>query len=137
MEFEDGSTIENDGRAFAGETAVDVYRIQVLIGMLEMEIKFPGMKMSGNMTALKGAQNVSGLTFGRGVSGRKKALEWAQNRMQELLATKKQDYCKWVCNDCGLEDNYQTEEELTICSTTAIQHAEEFTHDVSVFTREV
>lgn len=135
MEFEDGSTIENDSRTFAGKTAVDVYRIQTLITMLEMEIKFPNMKMSRQMTALQGAHNVSGLTFGRGVAGRKKALKWAQNQMQELLATKKQDYCKWVCNDCGLEDSYQTEAELTICSTTAIQHVEEFNHDVSVFTR--
>ena len=84
IKFQDGSSIENNGSTFAGETAVDAYRIATLISMLQLEINHPGMKMSRHMTALKGAENVSGLTFGRGVSGRKKALAWAEARMNEI-----------------------------------------------------
>jgi len=83
IKFQDGSTIENEGRSFVGETAVDAYRISMLISMLQMEIKHPGMQMS-RISALKGAENVSGLKFGRGVSGRTKALAWAEARMAEI-----------------------------------------------------
>jgi hypothetical protein len=84
IKFQDGSTIENNGRTFAGKTAVDTYRYATLISMLKMEIAMPGVTMSAKMSALKGAENVSGLKFGRGVSGRKKALAWAEAQMEAI-----------------------------------------------------
>lgn len=84
IKFQDGSTIENNGRTFAGKTAVDVYRYATLISMLKMEIAMPGITMSSGMSALKGAENVSGMKFGRGVSGRKKALAWAEAQMVSI-----------------------------------------------------
>jgi hypothetical protein len=44
----------------------------------------PGMKMSRGMSALQGAENVSGMKFGRGVPARKKALAWAEAQMAEI-----------------------------------------------------
>jgi hypothetical protein len=88
--FPDGSQVEQDEtgiRVVSGEMAMDAYRLKMVISMLEMEIKFPGMKMSRHLTALKGAENISGLTFGRGVSGRKKALAWAVETYNALLAS--------------------------------------------------
>jgi hypothetical protein len=84
IKFQDGSTIEDNGHAFVGKTAVDSYRYATLISMLKMEIAMPGMKMSRGMSALQGAENVSGMKFGRGVPARKKALAWAEAQMAEI-----------------------------------------------------
>ena len=84
IKFQDGSTIENDGHSFVGKTAIDAYRYATLISMLKMEIAMPGMTMSAGMSALKGAENVSGLKFGRGVPARKKALAWAEAQMADI-----------------------------------------------------
>ena len=83
IKFQDGSSIENNGRTFVGKTAVDTYRLSMLISMLQMEINNPGLQMS-RISALKGAENISGLKFGRGVSGRKKALAWAEDQMAQI-----------------------------------------------------
>ena len=82
-EFKDGSKIE-DG-AFVGETAIDVFALIQAKHWLAFEIK-TGMKMSRYLTALQGAENISGLTFGRGVKGRQKALEWVEAELARIHA---------------------------------------------------
>lgn len=46
--------------SFVGETAVDVFRLTVLISSLRLELK-TGMKMSRGMSALKAAKRITGL----------------------------------------------------------------------------
>lgn len=81
--FKDGSTIE-DG-SFVGETAIDVFRLIHAKTFLEMEIRTEGrMKMSRAGSALNLAENISGLSFGRGVKGRQKALEWVEAELARV-----------------------------------------------------
>lgn len=81
--FKDGSTIE-DG-TFAGETAIDVFRLIHAKSFLKLEIDTNlRMKMSRAGTALDLAENISGLTFGRGIKGRQKALEWVEAELARV-----------------------------------------------------
>lgn len=86
--FKDGSTISDN--TFAGETAIDVYRLITLRSMLNLEMK-TGMKMSRHITALAGAENMAGQKFGRGVSGRTKALAWVEQELARIEVEERLD----------------------------------------------
>jgi hypothetical protein len=79
--FKDGSSISDN--TFAGETAVDVYRLITLKSMLNLEMK-TSMRMSRHITALAAAENMAGQKFGRGVSGRAKALAWVMAELARI-----------------------------------------------------
>jgi hypothetical protein len=80
--YTDGSTIE-DGM-FTGKTAISIYALHTAKSFLNLEIRNPGMKMSRHGSALNLAENLSGLKFGRGVSGRVKAMEWVKNEIARI-----------------------------------------------------
>lgn len=81
--FKDGSTIQ-DG-VFAGDTAIDVFRLITAKAFLGMEIRSEGrLKMSRLGSALNLAENMSGLKFGRGEKGRQKALEWVESELARI-----------------------------------------------------
>jgi hypothetical protein len=85
--FPDGSTIENGEeqiQSIGGEQAMDAYRFRSLIVMLNMEINTK-MKMSRHVTALQAAERMADQKFGRGESGRLKALQWAREQFAALM----------------------------------------------------
>lgn len=86
--FKDGSTIEDS--TFAGKTAVDVYRLITLQSFLGLEMR-TGMKMSRHITALAAAENMAGQKFGRGVSGRTKALAWVEQELARIQVEERLD----------------------------------------------
>ncbi len=79
--FQDGSTISDN--TFAGKTAVDVYRLITLKSMLKLEMN-TSMRMSRHITALAAAENIAGQKFGRGVSGRAKAMAWVEAELARI-----------------------------------------------------
>lgn len=86
--FKDGSTISDN--TFAGETAVDVYRLITLKSMLKLEME-TGMKMSRHITALQAAEGMAGQKFGRGVSGRTKAFAWVEQELARIEVEERVD----------------------------------------------
>jgi hypothetical protein len=87
-EFKDGSKIEfaenGEAEAFVGKTAVSVYALATAKAFLGLEIRHPGMKMSRHGSALNLAENLSGMSFGRGVKGRQKALDWVEAELARI-----------------------------------------------------
>lgn len=79
--YKDGSQITEG--SFAGKTAVDVFALIQCKAFLKLEMN-TGMKMSRHLTALQGAENLSGLKFGRGNSGRAKALAWVEAELERI-----------------------------------------------------
>ena len=64
---------------------MDVFRLIHAKSFLKLEIDTNlRMKMSRAGTALQLAENISGLTFGRGIKGRQKALEWVENELARI-----------------------------------------------------
>jgi hypothetical protein len=88
LEFEDGKLeVHESGMITAdGASAVNIYRLSTLRVMLEMEIR-SGMRMSGKVTALASAEYTAGVKFGRGNSGRTKALAWVEAEIERVRAT--------------------------------------------------
>ena len=86
--FKDGSSISEN--TFAGETAIDVYRLITLRSMLNLEMR-SGMRMSRHITALAAAENMAGKKFGRGVSGRTKALAWVEQELARIEVEERVD----------------------------------------------
>ena len=89
MKFSDGSeiTTNQDGgvSTVSGDMAMELYRLQMLVSSMVLEIN-TGMKISGKVNTLKVAEAWSGEHFGRGVAGKRKAIEWAEVRIAEILA---------------------------------------------------
>jgi hypothetical protein len=87
--FTDGSSMEftEDGEfsGASGKTAISVYALITAVSFLKLEMK-TGMRMSRHMTALQGAENISGMKFGRGNSGRAKALAWCEAELARIKA---------------------------------------------------
>jgi hypothetical protein len=79
--FKDGSQITEN--AFTGKTAVDVFALIQCKAFLKLEMN-TSMRMSRHLTALQGAENLSGLKFGRGVKGRQKALDWVEAELARI-----------------------------------------------------
>lgn len=88
LEFEDGKLEVHEGGMITadGPSAVNLYRLSTLRVMLEMEIR-TGMRMSRGVTALASAEFIAGVKFGRGKSGRAKALEWVNAEIERVRAT--------------------------------------------------
>jgi hypothetical protein len=88
LEFEDGKLeVHEDGMITAdGASAVNIYRLSTLRVMLEMEIR-SGLRMSRGVTALASAEFIAGTKFGRGNSGRTKALAWVEAEIERVRST--------------------------------------------------
>jgi hypothetical protein len=86
--FKDGSTIGDN--TFSGETAMDVYRLITLKSMLDLEMK-TSMRMSRHITALQAAERMADQKFGRGVSGRGKALAWVEQELARIEVEERVD----------------------------------------------
>ena len=132
--FKDGSTIGNG--MFAGETAMSILQMTVLITALEFEIK-TGMTM-GRVSALKSAEYLSGVGskgFGIGKKGRGKALEWAKAERNRLENTEvpPTPFC-WICDDCQIIDWVDTRQQAV---TGAQNHADDFNHEVEMYEQPV
>jgi hypothetical protein len=88
MKFPDGSEITTqDGATIStvsGDMAMEAYRLHMLVSSLNLEIN-TGMKISGKVNTLKVAESWAGQTFGRGVAGKRKALNWAETALSQLL----------------------------------------------------
>lgn len=84
VKFADGSEIEStggDGFIASGPTAMELIRLRMLQSTIELDLK--GIKMiRGNVVRV--AENIAGLKFGNGKSGREKALAWTIGRIEEI-----------------------------------------------------
>jgi len=84
VKFADGSEIESTGGGgfiASGPTAMELVRVRVLKSSLELDLK--GIKVvRGNI--LTAAENIAGIKFGRGRSGREKAVAWCEGRIEEI-----------------------------------------------------
>jgi hypothetical protein len=88
LEFEDGKLeVHEDGMITAdGASAVSLYTLSTLRVMLQMEMR-SGMRMSSKVTALASAEYTAGVKFGRGNSGRAKALDWVEAEIERVRST--------------------------------------------------